>query len=232
MTTLYWTFLSPAHAAAGAIPPEPMRLPYGEQSPASPFRSGSYGEIWRAIERGYSTYPSDCPPVRIISRFGFIVHCPGRVCIRRVETPRRERIFAENYAAFGMAEMEGDPWPASDSGLIASWILGSEFVKIQTGIRVLFPHGQYLYQGPLPNRTLIANAQADVMAGLEYASHKRTVHMGGHRWGVADINVIVRLPPVGETLQFTRGDGLAWFFLIPSHQTLEALPCGTTPELV
>lgn len=216
---LYWKYKDPKFSAAGALPPEPLVLPYGKQLNSSPFISKNYTKIWRAIENGYETQPSDCPPVRLISNYGFTVRCPGKVFIRRISNKRRFRNFESDRATFGIAEVGGDPWPESDSGFVASWIAGSEFIKIQTGILVFFPIEYYLYQGPLPNINLLKQPDINVMAGLEYATKKRMTKIHGKKHGVADLNIIVRLPILEKTIHLDSGDLLAWFFTVPTKKT-------------
>lgn len=210
---LYWSFEGAECAAAGAIPPEPMSLAYGRRAKDSPFRSQNYRQRWRAIEAGYRVVPSDCPPVRLIAGYGLLVRCPGEVRIQRSAEPRPERIYDGDRAAYGLAELGGTPWPVGDSGFVASWISGSEFAKIQTGIRIHFPAHMHLYQGPLPNETLLEGHRPEVMAGLEYASAANLEHIGGIAYGVATLNVIVRLSQKPMVLH--REEALAWVFPVP-----------------
>jgi hypothetical protein len=213
---LYWDYENAECRAAGAIPPKPLVLPYGKQSSNSPFISRDYTKIWRAIESGYKTEPSDCPPIRLIAHYGFSVSCPGKVFIRRLPEEMRFRNFQSERAMFGIVEVGGDPWPKSDSGFIASWIAGSEFVKIQTGILIFFPTGYYLYQGPLPNTILLEQPNINVMAGLEYATPKRMTEINGKQYGVVNLNIIVRLPALEKTVSLNPGELLAWFFVVPT----------------
>jgi hypothetical protein len=226
--TLLWSYETAACESAGALPPESMRLHYGERDPQSPYSSRDYATIWRAIENGYQVKPSDCPPIRLIARYGVIVRCPGTVVLRRLERRASVREFEPGCARFGIAEVAGDTWPVGDSGFVASWIAGSEFVKIQTGIVMFFPKRYCLYQGPLPNRTLIRDADAEVMAGVEYAVPSRIRTIDARRYGVADMNVIVRLPPAGTELRLPRGAALAWVCpLLPvSSVRIMPLPSG------
>jgi hypothetical protein len=214
---LYWRFHSEACRNAGALPPEVIRLSQGCQDPASPFRHGDEIEVDRAIYRGYRARPSDCPAVRNISRYGYMVRCPGEVHIERQVDYARERDIRAGSARFGYAVLHGSPWPRSDSDLVASWITGSEYVKIQTGIDVLFPKECQLYQGPLPNPTLEAFPNLPVASGLEYYNRQRSVSIDGRVFGIANINIIVRLPPVGTTWYIAKGDPIAWIFELPRH---------------
>lgn len=217
---LYWDYENAECLAAGAIPPESLALPYGKQSRNSPFTSKDYVTIWRAIESGYLTQPGDCPPIRLIANYGFSVRCPGKVFMRRLPERIRLRKFESDRALFGVAEIGGDHWPKSDSGFIASWIAGSEFVKIQTGIRIFFPAEHYLYQGPLPNVVLFQESSLDIMAGIEYAAEKRMTEINGRQYGVANLNTIARLPTVGNTVNLKRGDLLSWFFVVSTKKSL------------
>lgn len=214
---LYWRYRSDAHKAAGALVPEILRLELGRQDHDSPFRTGNDVEVDRAIHRGYRVKPSDCPAIRNISRFGYFVRCPGSVQIERQETYARERELRPGSARFGYAVLRGDTWPGSDSDLIVSWITGSEYVKIQTGIDVLFPCEHQLYQGPLPNADLMTNSTLPVAAGLEYFTRSRSTSVNGDVFGVANLNILIRLPPVGKTWTIERGQPIAWFFDLPRH---------------
>lgn len=208
---LYWDYESAAHREAGALAPEPLELPYGQQAPTSPFRSRDYATRWRAIEGGYRVVPADCPPIRFISRYGLGLRCPGDVHLRRLAMPLLDRIIDPAQAAFGLMEVRGTPWPDSDSGFVASWIAGSEFAKIQTGVVVYFPREFCLYQGPIPNHLLLDNQPLDVMAGIEYANPSRLIAIAGAPHGVARLNIIVRLP--SDSLKLARGALFAWAFL-------------------
>jgi hypothetical protein len=226
---LYWGYESEACRQAGALPPVPLALDYGKRSSDSPFVSGDYRTIWRAIEAGYEVKPGDCPPVRLIARYGWIVRCPGAVVMRRLPERLAVRELGKERARFGIAEVGGSPWPQSDSGFVASWIAGSEFVKVQTGIWIYFPEGFNLYQGPLPNPGLLPATNIEVMAGIEYWTAARTQRIRGEVYGVAMINVIVRLPPLARVACLAPGDPIVWVFPVPPQGALalEPLPsCG------
>lgn len=212
---LIWRFAE--GVPPSALPPEVARFDFGRQDAHSPFRDRSYLTRWRAIEASYQTLPADCPPVRALSAYGFIARSPGAVRVRRASSPLRERLLGPRKAAFGVAEIEGDEWPGSDSGLIASWIMGSEFVKIQTGIELVFPNDTWLMQSSLPNRSLQPpGSNLEVMSGVEPPSSSRTEILDGRLWTVSPLNIIARVPPDGEEGLADRGDALAWFFPVPS----------------
>lgn len=209
---LRWRFA--AGVPEVALAPAPARFPFGCQPPQSPFRRRSFAGRWRAVEHGYQTRPGDCPPVRALSRYGFVARCPGAVRLRRRATPLRERLIQHGRAAFGLADLEGAPWPGSDSGLVASWILGSEFVKVHTGLEILFPRDCWLFQGPLPNSPN-DEGLPQVMAGVEPPSEARTAVLNGEPWTVTPLTVIVRLPAAGRLVEIERGQELLWFFAVP-----------------
>lgn len=214
MQQLRWRFA--AGAPAWALPPEPASFDFGVWSRHSPFRQRSFVDRWRAIEDGYQTVPADCPPVRALSRYGFVAHCPGHVTLRRLTVEAQERHFAPGRAAFGRSEIVGDAWPGSDSGLVASWILGSEFVKVHTGIDILFPRGVWLFQGPLPNASLSRGQyDPDVMAAVEGPSMSRTIQQDGQAWTISPLTIIVRVPASGDVVTIERGQPLAWLFPVP-----------------
>ena len=228
MVDLFWAYENARVRDAGTLPPEPLDLAYG--TPAGP----PVRDLQRAAALGRPVTPADCGPVRVISRYGFVVRCPARTVLRRAEHPVGERVFTDTSACYGHAEVGGDPWPAGDSGFVASWISGSEYVKIQTGIMIFFPPDMYLYQGPLPNTQLLDHATAEVMAGLEYPSKDRVwTRDDGDSLAWSSINVIVRLPPPGRALQIDSGAPLAWVFPVPSRAAvhLARMPVsGRRPE--
>lgn len=222
---MYWSFSSPAASAAGAIPPEPLNLKNSKIAPESPFKGErTYLNIWQSIEAGYRVIPGDCPPVRLISRFGFMLKCPGDITVRQIAPTDKLRHFSANTARFGKAEVGGTSWEFSDSGFVASWVAGSEFFKIHTGIVVFFSEEDYLYQGPLPNMRH-GDTNLDVMAGLEFMKPDRVQIIGGQKYCVAQMNVIARLPPQNSVLTVKRGEAIGWFFCVPKENpTLNKLP--------
>lgn len=220
MGELFWAYENQSVRSAGALPPVPLDLVYG--MPSGP----PVKDVQRAAALGRPVTPADCGPVRVISRYGFVVRCPGEVVLQRAEPPQHDRHFGENRAAFGSAVVAGGRWPQGDSGFIASWIAGSEYVKVQTGVMVFFPEDTYLYQGPLPNAQLLDGPVPDVMAAMEYPSRDRLWPLRGRRVPWASVNVIVRLPPLGMSVHIVAGAPLCWFFSVaPRPQLkLEKLP--------
>ncbi len=212
---LHWDYESELHEQAGALPPLRMDLDYGRQAAVSPFRDRDYTARWRAVERGYRVEPADCPPIRFTSRYGVCVRCPAAVWFRRAAEPRDERVFEDDWAGYGLAEIGGASWPRSDSGFVASWIAGSEYVKLQTGLRVFYPADGCLFQGPLPNPQLLDGPAAEIMTAIEPPSRSRRVGVGGRECGVADLNLICRLPPAGEMVTLAAGTPIAWVFAVP-----------------
>lgn len=209
---LYWEFAGDEVEQAGALPPERLQLPYVTQADVSAYRIPDYTRRWRILEAGYDAEPADCPPIRLIGTYGFLVRCPGNVTLRRRTVRASERSWTNGAASFAWCDIEGDPWPEGDSGLIASWISTSQYAKVQTGVRIWFPASVHLYQGPLPNSTLMQTHRAQVMAGLEYPRAATLREIGGKRYARADLNVIVALPECGSLLTIERGCPLAWAF--------------------
>jgi hypothetical protein len=206
MPELLWAYENAAARDAGALPPIAFDAPYGRRTePPSK-------DIQRAAALGRPVTPADCGPVRVIAQYGFAVRCPGRVTLRRAAQPTSEREFTDSTASYGQAVIGGSPWPTGDTGFVASWISGSEYVKIQTGIMLFFPRDVYLYQGPLPNSQLLPGPPVDVMAGMEYPSRDRQWLMGDTQLAWSSLNFIVRLPPVGETVRIEPGQPLGWIF--------------------
>jgi hypothetical protein len=219
---LLWDYADGSARASGALPPERMRLPSARMSEGSPFRRGSdssnrnaddrFTDIWRAIEHGYVVSPGDCPAVRALSCHGFVVRCPGLVVARRIAPPVRYRKISQEHSRFGEVEVSGTPWPGTDSGHIASWIAGSGFVKVHSGISVFFPADHLLYQGPPPDYN--GRAAIACVPGLERADPRHTIFVRGQKHGVAELNMIFALPPLGEHLRIARGTVIGWFIPI------------------
>lgn len=230
---MYWAFDNPTSREAGAYPPEPLNLAYGRRAEGGEKLRGT--ELQRAYTAtGRPVDPSDCGPIRVISSFGHTARAPGRVVIERAEPPYRWRDFQDGHSAYGAVRVSGDKWHGTESGFVASWLAGSEYAKISTGILVFFPKGHLLYQGPLPNRQLIAADAApgelEVMAGLEYFSPERSREIDGRIHGMAALNVIARVPPTGKTIDIPRGQTLGWFYLASptTAQHIDTLPRDST----
>jgi hypothetical protein len=167
----------------------------------------------------------------VISRFGHVVRAPGRVTIQREDPARRWRDFQDNSSAYGAVRVGGDRWHGTESGFVASWIAGSEYVKISTGIVVFFPKGHLLYQGPVPNRQLVddpavATAELDVMSGLEYFVPTRNQEIDGRIYAVAALNIIARAPRSDTIIEVHKGQIIGWFHLVAPQpsQSLDVLP--------
>lgn len=230
MGDMYWAFDTIKSKDAGAYPPEPLELSYGHRFGSERLRGIELQHaytIW-----GREVHPADCGPVRVLSRFGHVVRAPGRITIRREEPGLRWRDFQHKSSAYGRVRVGGDPWHGTESGFVASWIAGSEYVKISTGILVYFPKGQMLYQGPVPNRQLlddqtIASDQLDVMAGMEYFVPGRSRELNGQTYGIAALNIIARAPHGDAIVEVQNGQVIGWFHLVSSAitQTIQPLPC-------
>lgn len=231
VVTLFWKYAFPEAEAVGALPPEPAQFSYGTPDPSSPYsKKQEYEKKWRSIEAGYEVVPADCPAIRSISRFGWVLRCPGTVNASRAKGKLTVRRFGEGYAEYGQSILGGDAWPNSDSGLVASWIAGSEYIKIHTGIVVLFPAGWMLYQGPLPNREL-QGTPLPVMTGTESFKSQRSVVINEMRMCVSSMNAILRLPPEGNTLSIRRGEPLLWIFPVPIKASSRLVPCSSPERL-
>ncbi|MFF5985902.1 hypothetical protein [Prauserella flavalba] len=227
---MYWAFDNLKSKEAGAYPPEALELSYGQRS------AGEHRLRGPDLQRAYTVVgrevrPSDCGPVRVISRFGYAVRAPGHVILQREEPQRKWRDFQDTSSAYGAVRVGGDPWHGTESGFVASWIAGSEYVKISTGIVVFFPKGHLLYQGPVPNRQLVedphvATERLDVMSGLEYFVPARSREIDGYPHGAAALNIIVRAPQDDSVVEVHKGQIIGWFHLVASaaSQTVDQLP--------
>lgn len=213
---IHWEFGSPELEAAGARPPEPMDLDYGRLPPGDPRPHGT--GLQRAALAGRKVTPADCPPIRVISRYGFVLRCPGAVRVWRTEPPARWRRFDEDSSSYGSVRVAGDRWPEGDSGFVASWISGSDFVKVQTGVRLWYPADHLLMTGPVPNLAELSGSAAGhaVMAGLEYSRPDVTRVIGGTRCARSVLNVVVKIPDrPGDCWAVDAGEPLAWLTLLP-----------------
>lgn len=223
MLDLKWAFESQLVKKYGAIPPENLDLKYALRL------QKKEKDLSRAVAKGRKVHPYDCGPIAVIARYGFSVRCPGNVILERNVNILTEREFGDDYAAFGESIIKGDAWPNSDSGFIASWIAGSEYVKIQTGILIFFPKNSHLYQGPVPNSSLM-DIHFQTMAGIEYGNPIRQCTINNILYNYSSLNIIVRLPPTGETLALKRGQEIAWFF--PTFKASEFTLSILNPESI
>jgi hypothetical protein len=221
---IYWRFSNPEVRSAGALPPVPLDLPYGRRSGSEKPRRGI--DLQRGFVAGRPVIPSDCPPIRVISSYGFAVRTPGLVRVERNPTLLRWREYDDDSSGYGWCRVSGDRWPEGDSGYVASWISGSEFVKIQVGITVLYPTRFLLYQGPLPNLPLIDAPEplSSIMAGLDYPRTDASELIGEQPHSRAVLNVIMRIPRQPDRpVEISAGQPLAWFMLVPKKQRMLAL---------
>ncbi len=222
---MYWTYNSDATRSAGALPPEPLDLSYGRRPPDERPLRGT--DLQRAALQGRKVSPADCPPIRVVSQFGYLVKSPAHCVIWRGSSNLRWRKYEDDEVGFGWCRMSGDSWPEGDSGRCASWISGSDFVKIQTGVTVLYPADQLLYQGPLPNSALLGAGERTsgaVMAGLEYGTTRNQELVDGEPHARAVMNIILALPDTPEDrVVIPRGTPLAWIHTVPKQQRIEAL---------
>ena len=223
-TALYWEFASSDVSRSGAFPPSRLELSYSQLPPHSPFRSHDYRKIWRSIEAGYRAQPTDCPALRFTGRYGWSVSSPGNCTIRRSTHYRKRRIVKEGFAAYGDIEIEGDSWPHGDSGLVASWIMNSGFVKIHTGINILFPQTVCVYQGPLPNVDCSPFDRFEIWQGIECFDHSRSIHYDGSILGKAELNFVGRLRSGVKEVFVKRGEAIGWFFPVTSLTSLNLVP--------
>lgn len=231
--TLFWAFDSARSRDAGALPPESFTPGFGRREDAL---SGT--DLQRAFAtRGREVRPSDCGPIRLVARYGNVVRAPGRVVVGRQDPPSRWREHRDDVSSFGPVRVSGDPWHGSESGFVGSWIAGSEYVKISTGVLVFFPRSAVLIQGPLPNPGLDVGdpywspPALDVMTGVEYYTPRRSRIIGDEVYGAAAMNIIARVPSGADEVTLERGQVLGWFFVslgLP-EQRLVALPKRSNP---
>lgn len=178
---MYSAYDNPTSRNTEAYPAEPLNWVYG--------RDTGVGKRLHDIDlqRAYTVNGRpvrrlDCGPIRVISTFGHIVRELGRVIIERAAPPNRWRDFSDNHSTYGPVRVSGDRWHGTESGFVASWLAGSEYAKISTGIHAFLPKGHLLYQGLMLNPQLIgddtAPAGLDVTAGLEYVTPDRMHAVG------------------------------------------------------
>jgi hypothetical protein len=208
---LYWTYLSSAHKTAGALSPTACDFAYGRFDRMSPYAKHSdYVERSRAVESGYQVQPSDCPPMRAMAKTGLIFRCPSLVEAEGIEY-RSDRQFDDQSSSHGALRLRGVPWPGSDSGYAASWISGSQFMKIQTGIVVICPRELGLFQGPVPNSDLMPDClQLTGYSAIEYYSSRRRVLRQGNEYFAVEMNFIYKAPDKGCHVEIRPGTPIGW----------------------
>lgn len=222
--TLFWRFRDTVSASLTRYPPEQLDLPYGKPVENSPFRTREYQVIHKGLHDGYETQPSDCPAIRAISKHGILIRNPGEV--RACLLPRRLRfpVFENDWAARDFVKVSGARLADSDSGFLASWITGSRFIKIQTGIEIYYPAEYFLLQAPIPNGLFCApSPPPGVSSGLEFSRSARCEEIGNRKYCRTDINVIVALPNQGE-LYIEEGALLQWITLVPKGVACRPFP--------
>lgn len=228
---MHWAYDNIKSKSSGAYPPEPLDLEYGHRSSDDSKLRGV--ELQRAFTAtGREVRPADCGPVQVISRFGYAIRTPGRITIQQEAEALRWRDFGDDSSAYGRVRVGGDLWHGTESGYVASWISGSPYIKISTGILVFFPKGNLLYQGPLPNRQLvedkaIAPQQLDIMAGMEYYVPSRSRKIDGVDHGMAALNFIARVPEVGSTVEVQKGQVVGWVHLVAPQSSQRMEPLAT-----
>lgn len=205
--------------------PEKLCLSYGVSESDSPFNTKNFFQITQAIRSGYEPKPSDCPPIRLTSKYGFSIRCPGNATVEMNESFSHEKIENHDSVIYGYTKITGDKTSHSDSGYIVSWIKGSRYVKIITGIKIYFPTDYYLYQSAPPNFELIEgyNPTLCVMTGIEYPHMKRRVTINNVEYSSTDLVLVVKAK--GSSLTVTKGELLGVFYLVPdiSKQKLQKL---------
>lgn len=228
---LYWKFTNQKYQSVGAIAPEKLDLTYGKQAKDSPFKKEDFVKVWRAIESGYETQPSDCSAIRLISRYGYLVRNPADVYIKFISERVKHKEITPESIKFGHVEISGASWPNSESGYAASWIKGSRYIKIETGITILYPSTYYLFQGPMPNNTLTADCNFEVMSGIENLKRTENYLINNSSYYYADMNAIIKLPVDDETLFIKKGTPLIWFFPMLRHHGFTLEPLDTITAL-
>jgi hypothetical protein len=204
-----------------AFPPEKASLSYGLIDQDSPFHSRNFAMIQKAIQEGYKPKPSDCPPLRWTSQYGFIVRSPGKVSIRRSGIESPEKVISDSYSRYRDIEISGDKLSQSDSGFIASWITGADYFKIQTNLSLLFPTHYHLMQGPPPNSILASEVKLkNVMLGVEYGSAQRILTIGGIEYFKTELNFIAPIPHHKEIIELEKGDIIGWFIPVMKKKDL------------
>lgn len=216
---LFWTFASADFAVAGALPPEPCDFSYGRPRRESPYLSRSeYGAKWQALEAGFRVEPSDCPPMRAMARTGFLFRCPRFVEIEG-QSFQADRQFEAGSSRHAAMRIRGESWPRSDSGYVASWIAGSVYLKIQTGILLICPRETSLLQGPIPNADLEpASLHLRGYFAIEHFNQNRAVRLKDREYYAVEMNFIYRVPNIGEAIKIDTGTPVGWVLALAEER--------------
>ena len=179
--------------------------------------SHSWREKRRLMAKGYVVQPSDCPPIRNLTKYGYQIFSAGLSIIEK-HNERRERLTTNDCASCGFYTHSGDKCQISDSQFLSSWLANSEYVKVITGLVFLCPVGYGLYQGAIP---YIENTHYEVLSAIEYSNSMGTYNIAGNKYFMVEANVVIK--PLKNKIIIERNTPLAIIYpvLRPSEIMLD-----------
>lgn len=222
---LYWEFASEIIMEHGAIPPIDICLELSKPNKDSLLLNRDFISKKRKIESGYIVKPNDCPAILAINNYGLMFKCPGNLKVTLNDSYLDSRIISSEKSNHGFHEIIGEYWPKSDSEKIASWISGSLYTKIHTGIIVYFPKEYLLYQGEIPHGNERKSQDFAVWNGLESYNKDRGMKIHGVDYGIAEMNFIVSPKLNKTTIEIKKDEplGIAYPVLKKNKFSIEKL---------
>lgn len=205
LINLYWDYSFDNAMNFGATPPLNTSLGFSKPKDNGLLTSKDFLSKKRKIESGYIVDPNDCPAILSINNYGFIFKSPGDVKVKIKDLYISNRIIKSDKSIHGYHEIYGQYWPHSDSQKIASWISGSKYIKIHTGIIVYFPEEYILYQGPIPQGKEKDIQDFVVWEGLETYNKERSIKIDNRNYGMANINFILSPKHSNTSFEIVKG---------------------------
>lgn len=216
---IFWNFNSIESKETGALPPIKTKLEFSSFKHDSIYHLESFIEKKRAIEKGYIVTPQDCPAIININNYGFLFKSPGNIKVTYKENYFTDKLFSNERTEHGHFIIEGDYWPRSDSDKILSWITGSKFFKIQTGIDVYFPINYSLYQGAIPFGEEYDKQGFNIWQGIEIFSKNRVIEINGKSYCICNINFIGTFKDGINSFEILKNDPIGIVYpVIPTRK--------------
>lgn len=192
---------------SGVEPVQPLKLSTKISKPdllnGKAYISHEWREKRRLMSKGYIVQPSDCPPIRNLTKYGYQISAAGLSIIER-HTTRQERLTLAESSTYGFYTHSGEKCAFSDSQFLSSWLANSEYIKIITGLVFFCPVGYGLYQGPIPYQT---NPDFEVLSAIEYSNSMGTYTIKKQEYFMVEANVVIK--PLSSRTLIERNSPLA-----------------------
>ncbi len=189
-----------------------------------PYISHTWRDKRRLMEQGYIIQPSDCPPIRNLTKYGYQIFASGTSVIE-THKESQARSTLDMSATNGFYTHSGEKCEITDSQFLSSWLANSEYIKIITGLVLFCPVGYGLYQGPIP---YVDNKEYEVFSGIEYSNSMGTYIINEEKYFMVEVNIIIK--PLTKKIEIERNTPLAVIYpvLRPSEIELESIDIKIT----